>query len=518
MSAPAASGRARLAPCLRYLGLLAHAPALLALAHVGVAWLADERFALLPFAATAGLALALGQALYWSTRHADDASLHETMIVAALGWLLVPLLGALPLYALAVASGSGAHPELAVFAAPANAIFEGFSGFTSTGLSVVAEASRLPATVQLWRSSMQWVGGVGVIVLMLAVLRPQQGAYRLYRAEARDEKIGPTVRSTVRSMSWIYAAVTAAGVLALRAAGAPWWEALNHGLTAVSTGGFTVTDASAAELPPAVQGVLMVLVLTGAVSFAAHHRLFQRRPVPPWRDEQHRALFLLLLAGVAVVALERWLHGGDADWLASAFQATSAITTAGFQSADLGAWGDAAKLLLCVGMLLGGAAGSTAGGIKQARVVLLVKGLFWHFRSVALGRHEVMRYELDGEGVAPEEATRAVQDAGILVSCWFASLGVAVLLLLHLAPSGATLGDVILEATSAQGNVGLSTGLTSAALGAPAKAVLVALMWAGRLEILPVLLLLTPAPRRARHRVRRGRHRSPPPDTSTIER
>jgi len=479
---------------LRQLGLLLHVPGLAALATLPLCWALGEPFGLLPFAAVAALGLGLGRLLAWACRDAGEASLCDAMIVAALGWLAIPLLGALPFLAVARSPGvAEAWPAVAVFAAPANALFEAFSGFTSTGLTMSDHPSELPRTLQWWRSLSQWLGGVGVIVLMLAVVRPGVGAHRLYQAEAREEKILPTVKSTVRAYLGIYAAWTAAGIAALALAGAPPWQAVNHGLTAIATGGFTITDDSAASLSTAVQLVLMGLMIAGAVSFAAHGRaLRERRPSALWKDGQHRLLWILMPVGVLLLAAEHRLVAGETRWLASAFQAVSALCTAGFQSAGLGGWSDGAKLLLVVGMAMGGAAGSTAGGIKLARVYFLYKGVAWRFRGMMLRRHEVQRFEVDGRGIPGREALLAVEAAAVLAVAWVAFLGAGAFALLHLAPGEVRLADALLEAASAQGNVGLSAGITGAHLSLSAKGVLMGLMWVGRLEILPVLILLAP--------------------------
>jgi len=488
----------RLVVLLCHLGLLLHVPGLLALASLPVAWLAGERFALVPFGATAVLSLGLGQLLARLGRKAGEPSLRDAMSIAALAWLVIPLLGAIPFLGVARAVPD-AFAEARVFLDPWNACFEGFSGFTSTGLSMSAHPSALPRSLQWWRSASQWVGGMGVIVLMLAVVRSSGVAHRLYVAEARDEKILPTVRSTVRTFLGIYAAWTVAGIAALALAGAPPWEAVNHGLTAIATGGFTITEGSAAPLAPAVQGVLMVLMMAGAVSFAAHGRVLRERRLSAlWEDGQHRLLWVLLPVGALLLAAENAWSAGEARWLESAFQAVSALCTAGFQSADLASWSDAAKLLLVLGMILGGAAGSTAGGIKLARAYHLYKGFAWRFRSVSLRRHEVMRHELDGHGVPAREAILAVEAAAVLSVTWVVFLWAGTLALLHVVPDHFSVGDVLLEAASAQANVGLSSGITGAELPAAGKLILVLLMWAGRLEILPVVVLLVPALRPGR--------------------
>lgn len=480
---PRAGGR------LHYLGVLVHVPALLALSTLPVCALSGELWAAGPFALAAVVAAASGQALMRGFRPSEDLCLRDGMIVAALAWLVVPLAGALPLFLVGRSVGATSS-EAAVFAAPVNALFEAMSGFTSTGLTMSEHPSELPRAIQWWRSMSQWIGGLGVIVLMLALVRPGAAPLHLYRAEAREERVLPSVKSTVRAFLGIYAGWTTVGIIGLWLSGAPAWEALNHGLTALATGGFTITDRGSLG-SPRTQMVLMALVVVGALSFNAHARLLRERKLSAlWADGQHRLFWLLLAGGIVAVALENRTSQGEWLWGQSAFQAVSALGTAGFQSARLESWSEGAKLLLVAAMIIGGAAGSTAGGIKMARAYLLLRGVEWRYRQVLLRPHEVMRHAIDGRGVSSERAIGAVEAAAVLAVAWVVFLFLGALALLHLVPAQASLGSVFLEVASAQGNVGLSSGITTPALPLGGKLVLMGLMWIGRLEILPILILL----------------------------
>jgi trk system potassium uptake protein TrkH len=475
---------------LHYLGALLHVPAVVALSSAVIAFAFGERFAVAPFALSGLAAVAIGQALMRAFRPpAQGIDELDAMMIAALGWLLVPLAGSLALMGVGRAAGPE-WPEAATLAAPTRAFFEAMSGFTGTGLTMVERPSGLPHALQWWRSLAQWVGGLGVIVLMLAILRPGRAPLHLFQAEARDERALPTVKSTVRAFLGIYLVCTAGGVAALLLAGEPAWRALNHGLTALATGGFTITDRG--HVPGiAAQGVLMALFVVGALSFNAHERVVrERRPAAWFADGQHRTFWLLLGLAIVAVAFERRLDADGWRWMESAFQATSALCTAGFQTASLDAWSDAAKALIVAAMVIGGAAGSTAGGIKTARAHLLARGIRWRYRRIVSSRREVPRHVLDGRGLSEQTAIGAVEGAAVLVASWVGLLFLGTLVLLHFVPSGTGLASVLLEAASAQGNVGLSTGITGPELATPGKLVLMLLMWAGRLEILPVLVLL----------------------------
>lgn len=474
---------------LHYVGVLAHLPALLAAATLPVCVLSGESWAVGPFVTAGAFSALLGQGLVRTFRPRPDTDLHDAMIVASLAWVLVPIAGAIPLVLVARASG-GAFPDADVFASPLNALFEATSGFTSTGLTMSEHPGALPHSIQWWRSSTQWIGGLGVIVLMLAVVRPGSAPLQLFRAEAREERALPSVKSTARAFVGIYAGWTAIGIVLLWLAGAPAWQAVNHGLTAVATGGFTITERGSLG-GRGVELAVMALVVVGALSFNAHQRLLRTRRLGAlWSDAQHR-LFLALLALFCVAVSLESRASLDAWALPeSTFQAVSALCTAGFQTAELQTWSEGGKLLLVAAMVLGGAAGSTAGGIKMARAYLLLRGIQWRYRQILVRPHEVMRHALDGRGVPRERAIGAVEGAAVLALAWIVCLFLGTLALLHAAPGDPTLGSVLLEAASAQGNVGLSTGITGPELPVGGKLVLMGLMWAGRLEILPVLILI----------------------------
>lgn len=475
---------------LHNLGLMVHVPGVMALGSVVICFLSDEPYAVWPFLWTALVSFIVGQALYRAFGQDGETSLDQGMLVAALAWLLVPVLGAIP-FLLIATEGAVANPTVQAFSDPLNALFEAFSGFTGTGLTMAARPSQLPHSLQWWRSLMEWVGGMGVIVLMLSILKSTAGAFRLYYSEGREEKIFPTVVSTVRTMWWIYLLFTFVSVLALRLAGMPWWEALNHGMTGIATGGFGVTDRSIGDYGTPVKLVLLPVMLAGAVSFATHYQMLTRRRWRClWQDSQHRLLWALIGSGSLLLVLENYLFNGEWGWVDEVFQWVSALSTAGFQSVDLDQWSPTAQLLLSLAMMLGGAAGSTAGGLKLMRLVLLRKGLLWRFERIAISRHQVMRYELDGVALSAHEANRMVEGAGVLAALWAVALWLAVLVLLHVMPAGYSLSDAILEVASAQGNVGLSVGITGPHLHPLGKSTLMLSMWIGRLEIIPVLILL----------------------------
>lgn len=471
-----------------------HIPGGMALVSLWVCVAFQEFYAIAPFLLTSLVSFGIGQLLYRSVQeYSEEAHLRHAMITVALSWGLIPLVGAIPF--LAIASHLAPSPEisdtLSRFQNPWNAIFEAFSGFTSTGLTMALNPRELPYSLQWWRSFMEWIGGVGTIVLILSVLDPSTEPFQLYNAEGRSRRIALTVRGTVRRIWKIYLFYTGVCIAVLGILGMPWWEALNHGLTVISTGGFDVTGESISAYSPVIQLAIVPMMIAGAVGFAIHYRLLRDRDFSLlWKQEEYRTLWLLLGGGTLILLLENYWFQGSFLWIDSLFQWVSALTTCGFNTADVDTWSASAKLLLSVAMAIGGATGSTVGGLKIKRVLALYKGVLWHFRRISLRPHQLMRYQLDGKSFGQAEAYRRIEGAAVLAVLWMSWLGVGVIVLNRLVPEKYQLSDTIFEAASALSGVGLSTGISHPDLHWDGKLVLILLMWMGRLEIIPVMLLL----------------------------
>lgn len=464
---------------LRDLGLMLHTPGVMAVVSLPICFVFGEYYAISAFLWTALASFISGQVLYRLFRKAEASRMPHAMLTVALSWFLVPCIGAMPFVLIASHLAKTPLTPLTVlyFQNPWNALFESFSGFTSTGLSVALYSSELPNTLLWWRSFMEWIGGVGMIVLMLSVLEPSTEAHQLYSAEARNQRIGLTVTDTVRKIWKIYLLYTVISVLWLRLVGMPWWDAINHGLTAISTGGFAITDNSIGAYDPLIQLAVIPIMIVGAISFPIHYQLlYQRRWRVLWQDSQHQALWILLAIGPLLLFFETYWFQGNFRWLDSVFQWVSALGTCGFSTADLKDWLTVEKLLLTIGMIFGAAAGSTVGGLKLRRVVSLYKAILWRVQRLTLEPHQMMRYKLDGK---------------------------IIFVLLNIVDPKYTLADVIFESASALGSVGLSVGITEPTLPWLGKFILILLMWMGRLEIIPVLLLVSWPLTRIKNGIRR---------------
>ena len=534
----------------RDVGSLLLIEAALMAASVAVAIGFREFYAALGFLLAGGTTAAVGGLA--NRRYADAPAprMKHGMVIAASGWLMVAAFGALPFLFTAwvtppaamdafVPAGTDAaawsavavgetttRSSLAYFRHPLHAFFESMSGWTGSGLTMAVHEPSLPRAVQWWRSLIQWVGGVGVVVLTVSILaRPGSGSYALYRSEARERKIHPSVVSTVRTV-WklvlgytvvsfvlLFAAIRASEYgsrLPLREAG---WQALNHAMTALTTGGFSVTDNSIATYDsPLVEAALLPIMVAGAVAFPVHYLVL--RDLDPGEfvsDLQTRWLFVLLAVGAAALAAQNVLSvPATTDAFAtqsflslprvdpqqldavrdSVFQWVSALTCTGFQSAPVGQWVAGGKLLLVGAMVVGGAAGSTVGGIKIIRAYTAVRGIIWQFSRVFLPANAVIVAHIGDRTLDRTEMEHEFSEAAIVTLLWILLLAATSLVLVNVAGPGFGYADALFEVASAQGNVGLSTGITGPGMSPLAEGMFVLNMWVGRLEIIPILVFL----------------------------
>lgn len=449
---------------------------------------------LIPLGITSAIFLVIGLPLYTLLKNAEPANFKSAMVTAALGWVFVSLIGSIPFWMLPYNTTTLAIMD------PLSGFFESMSGWTGTGLTMVDTENLLPYTLQFWRSFIQWIGGVGVIVLTLSVLaRPGTGSFVLYKGEARDQKTHPSIVSTVRTIWWIFLLYTIIGILALiligffDPSGMDIWQSINHAMTGIATGGFSVTDQSIAPFGAISQITIIILMIFGSVAFAAHYDLLKGRIRRFLSDTQFRAMIFLIIFGVIGLTFLNLTEFGNnllESFGKSSFQFISALTCTGFATVEnLPDWTESTKLILSGAMVIGGAAGSTAGGIKLFRAVLLSKGAGWRIKRAISTPRRVFVHKLGEKPLSREDAIDLINEAAIISFMWVLLLAAGVIIIGYIYAEQ-TLGTIIFEVCSAQGNVGLTAGITEISMDPIAKSMLIINMWIGRLEIIPIIVLI----------------------------
>jgi trk system potassium uptake protein TrkH len=404
--------------------------------------------------------------------------------IVGLGWLLASLYGALPFWA------SGAMPSVV------DAIFESVSGFTTTGASVLRDIEILPKGVLFWRSFTHWVGGMGVLLLMIAIIpSARANTFNIMQAESPGpsiDKFVPKVGRVARILYAIYGLITLVQVSLLLAGGMPLYDSLIHTFGSVGTGGFSNKNASVSAYNSLyLECVIMFFMAISGVNFTLYYSLFRR----DWRsvltNEELRLYFFVIAVSTALVAIDTGaLYGSFAEALRRAsFQVVSVITTTGFATADFDSWPAFSRSVLLFLMLAGACAGSTGGGLKCLRLLLLARAAKREFVKLV---HPNAVYAVRLNGRAVDDGTLS----GVLVF-FFMYVSVVVIAALVVSLDGTDLITSSSAVLSCVGNIGPGLGGVSpignyAGFSPFCKITLSLCMVTGRLEIYPILLLCSP--------------------------
>lgn len=459
----------------KYLGQLLLIVAALTLVPVCFSLVVGEFHITLRYALVLGVLAALGFALSRSPR-AFSVQTNEALVLAAAIFFLAPVAMAFVF----MASGLSYL----------DALFEAISAATTTGLTTLANVENKPLTFLFARAWMQWYGGLGIVVLSLAlVMAPGIEAKSLAVTEEQTEDLIGGTKVHARRVLVIYGLLTGIGIFLLLVSTGHLFNALVYTMAAVSTGGFAPYNNSLPGLGPGwVQALVILISVAGAVSLPLYHQAYRRG----WRllpgDLQVQTLVACGL--VVTILLAFCLHiGNQAPWVDAWFQAPlmafSAQSTAGFSSSDPAQYCGAAKIVLIVAMFIGGSLGSTAGGIKVLRLLILLQMLRLMLVRSSLPPHAVMETHLGGRVLGAEE----IQQAFLVIFLFILVVGISWFIFVI---QGYQALDALFEVVSATGTVGLSTGLSSRGLPDNLKIVLCADMLLGRLEIVAWMIIFYP--------------------------
>ena len=432
-------------------------------------------------------AFLLGGGLFFFSRSGKEISEKDGFAVVTLGWLMAAAAGAMPYYLSGVTAGF------------TDAFFESMSGFTTTGASVFTEYRGIGQGIFLWRSMTQWFGGMGIIVLALVILPALGiGGMQLFKREVPgpySEKMTPRLKDTARALWGVYLGMTIVESLVLVAMGMAPLEAINHALTTVSTGGFSTRGGSIGEYnSAAIEWVLILFMVIAGMNFALHYRALAQHTHrnAHWRDLEWRWFMGVVVLVSLAVSIYLYFHEGYALSRAltkGTFQVVSILTTTGFGSDDYVLWGAFPQLALLLLMIVGGCAGSTSGGVKWVRIILVFN--FIRQEMLRLVHPKVVIHTRIGH-------IRVTQDivGNILafIFLYLTTLGVATLLL---SLDGHSILTSLGAAASAIGNIGPGLDAVGpagnyAALSSWSKWVLISAMLLGRLELMTVFVLFSP--------------------------
>jgi trk system potassium uptake protein TrkH len=440
-----------------------------------------------------GISLAVGGILFLALRkknaRTDYVSQREGMGIVALGWIAVGAFGALPFYF----SGQ--------FGGFTDCLFESVSGFTTTGASILKEIEPVSRGMLFWRSFIQWLGGMGIIVLSLAILPfLGVGGMQLYKAEVPSpvpDKLKPRIRDTAMILWKVYALLTAVEAVLLMFGGMDLYDALNHAFTTLPTGGFSTKNSSIAHFSSLyLDMVITLFMLLAGINFTLHYQFLKGDTLAFWRDSECRFFVGVTLLLTLVVALDTFgsvYETAVEAFQYSVFQIASILTTTGFATADYEQWPVMAQTILLLCMFVGGSAGSTGGGMKCLRIMVCFKYCYKELFSL-IHPHAVTHVKIAGKTV-PEDVVRSVLGFLALYMMLFA---ISVVLLAGIGVDFVTAFGAI---AATIGNIGPGFGMVGpvenfADIPFLGKWLLIWCMLLGRLEIYTVIILLVPEFRR----------------------
>jgi trk system potassium uptake protein TrkH len=409
------------------------------------------------------------------------------MLSVALAGLLIPLIGALPF----ILSNYLYPPDSTVSISLLDAFFESTSGWSATGFTMIQNPDAVGKDILFYRSITNWFGGLAIVAMALVVfMKKGTVASTYYGLDKGEVRMKPSIRGTINEAGKVYLVYTIICLILLYVAGMGVFDSVNHAMSAVSTGGFTTHGDGINHFSdkPLVQIILTLFMLVGSINLIMHLRIFEGRIGNLFHNIEFKYMTALLLISTIIVSGVLFYASAFTDLKTpaqAAFQTISALTTTGFSIVDLPNWPEVTQMMLIFLMLIGGFFGSAAGGIKLLRFVVIAETIAYSMKRLILPKTAILRVKI---GNAPIEGTELLNAIGLSAAFALAAfIGVIILML-----AGLTLTQSAFMSASAISNVGL-INMPSAdwfAINELAKVTLIILMWAGRIEIFPAMILV----------------------------
>ena len=436
------------------------------------------------FLLTAAVSAGIGYALHTIKPRSKVFYMREGFAATSLCWVFISVMGAVPFVL------TGCIPN------PVDALFETVSGFTTTGASILPGVEDLPKGILFWRSFTHWIGGMGVFVFIMAILPMMGGStMNLMRAESPGpsvSKLVPRVRDTAKILYGLYMAITVLGVIMLCLCGMPLFDSLCTTFGSVGTGGFGVKNSSIGGYSPLIQNAVTILMILSGVNYTVYFCLLSRQFKEAFSIEEVRWYFLIIFASALTIAWNiRPLYATLGETLRhSFFQVGTIITTTGFATTDFNMWPQLSKTILLLLMMIGACAGSTGGGIKVSRVLILFKAIRKEL-SMMIHPRMVKKIKMDGHNLSHE----TLRSTNVYMTAYFIVLFVSLLIVCLDEYDLSTNFTAVLATLN---NIGPGLELVGPtqnfALFSPlSKCVLMFDMLAGRLELFPMLVILLPS-------------------------
>lgn len=396
--------------------------------------------------------------------------LKHGMIISAVAWLWAGLICGLAMYLITQ------HTFI-------DAFFESMSALTGSGVTLYTNVEVLPNSVLFFRALQQWIGGLGIIVMIVGLLtRPGVASRKLYESEAREEKLKPSIKTTLKHTIKIYVIYTIFGIVLYLIAGMPLFDSICHTFSIISTGGMSIKNANIGYYHnDFIYFVTIILMILGATSFLVHYKIIKSRGKSLIRDMQ----FKVMISVIAIVSVMLYFVSKIVP-IELVFTIVSAITTTGASvqgPAVMSGWPSFVLICLMALMMVGGSSGSTVGAIKLSRVIIYFKGIYKHIREIMSPEGRVIPIKISKTKVSE----KAVADSGNFITLYliFIMFTWSLFCLYGYDPFKS-----LFDTMSLQGNVGLGLGIVSPSNPTPLKIVSILNMWTGRLEIYPVLITL----------------------------
>ncbi|MEO0897379.1 MAG: potassium transporter TrkG [Bacteroidota bacterium] len=408
-------------------------------------------------------------------------------VIVTLGWVVMSLLGAIPYVA------TGAIPSFT------DAFFETMSGFTTTGATILGqEIESLPKGLHFWRAMTHWIGGMGIIVLTIAILPLLGiGGMQLYAAEVpgpTPDKLTPRIQETAKRLWIVYVSLTAVELILLMFGGMDFFESTCHAMATLSTGGFSTRQASVGAFSPYIQYVITLFMFVAGVNFALTYHALRGKPLRIWQNEEFRLYLFLTLILIAIVTTIVFLRGDitlEKAFRDASFQILAIITTTGFGTADFTAWGPFLMVLFFILMFSGACAGSTSGGMKLIRFLVVFKNSYLELKRQVHPK-AILPVRFNGKAIQNDVVSRILSFFIIFIILFVAGSFVMSAMGLDfmsaLGSVAATLGNI----GPGIGIVGPGDALNFAQIPDAGKWFLSFLMLLGRLELFTVLMLFSP--------------------------